>query len=69
MRIKNQRKLSSLFMWLLYTTTGETEQTRVCESRNDQSAQNRRQKVFTRGALRMFSEAWYWKFVKISTEL
>jgi len=37
-------------MWLLHvrTTTGGTEQIRVCVSRYDQSAQNHRQKVFTR---------------------
>jgi len=34
------------------TTTGGTKEIRVCVSRYDQSAQNRRQKVFTRGALR-----------------
>ena len=38
------------YVAVICTTTGRTEQIRVCVTRYDQSAQNRRQKVFTRGA-------------------
>jgi len=57
MRIKYGRKLSSLFMWLLYEQLLGTEQIRVFVARYDQSAQNRCQKVFARGALRLCREA------------
>jgi len=39
-----------VYVAVICTTTGETEQIRVCVCRCDQSAQNLRQKVFTRGA-------------------
>jgi len=57
MRIKYARKLSSLFMWLLYEQLLGAEHIRVCVTRCDQSAQNRRQNVFARGALRLCREA------------
>jgi len=45
------RKKTFVFIYVavICTTTGVTEQIRVCVSRYDQSAQKRRQKVFTRG--------------------
>ena len=60
-RIENAhkvRKKTSVFIYVavICTTTGGgmgTEQRRVCVNRDDQSAQKRRQKVFTRRVLRL----------------
>jgi len=51
--MKYARKLSSLFMWLLYVQLLGGQNSCVCVSRYDKSAQTRRQKVFTRVALRL----------------
>jgi len=56
-------------MAVICITTGGTEQIRVCVSRYSQSTQNRRQKMFIREALCLCRKAWYWKFVRISTDL
>jgi len=40
-------RFNSIYVAVICTTTGGTEQTRVCVSGYDHSAQNRRQKVFT----------------------
>jgi len=56
-------------MAVICITTGGTEQIRVCVSRYNQSTQNRRQKMFIREALCLCRKAWYWKFVRISTDL
>jgi len=54
MQITCAKKLPLLFMRLLYVQLLEgTEQRRVCVSRYDRSAQKSRQKVSTKGALRL----------------
>jgi len=61
-RIENAHKVRKktfvfIYVAVIYTTAVGTEQIRVCVSRYDQSVQNRRQKVFTTGALRLSMES------------
>jgi len=61
-RIENAHKVRKktfvfIYVAVICTTAVGTEQIRVCVSRYDQSVQNRRQKVFTTGALRLSRES------------
>jgi len=56
MRLSTQENFRVYLCGCSYNYWG-AEQIRVCVSRYDQSAQKRRQKVFTRGALRLCREA------------
>ena len=61
-RIENAHKVRKktfvfIYVAVICTTSGGAKHIRVCVTHYDQSAQNRGQKVFTRGTLRLCREA------------